>query len=642
MTSSSLVEEPYAVGCVGVGGRAEICDDGAQVPPDLPVMVDTSVRQTAPRDLGAVPALALLAACGLAVVAVADALSRTGQAHAELFFWVGLVLIFLPTLVRLTSLSPSRSERVTLILMVGIGLYLTKVLRDPFSFTYADELVHQYNVANIQHSHSLFRYNPILKVTPFYPGLEGTTAALSAMTGLSSNVSGLLVIGAARALMMLGLFLLYEAASGSSRLASVAAALYASTPNFLYFSAQFSYESLALPIAVLAAVAGVRWWRSGQQSSGWLVVTVLAAAAVTVTHHLTSYALAAFFAGVWLASLIFRRSHLRRKSVLAALSVAMPTSWLFFVASATVGYLTPVIATAVSAVASTVAHEQSARSIFTSKAGLAAPVWNRVVGLDSAVLILLAQPLGLPLVWRRYRNHPVALVFVAASIAYLASLGLRLVAAAWETGARASEFLFIGGSFVVGMAILHYVDHASVPRMMKPVAWLAGAVVFVGGVLTGTASGVRTAQPYEVAVKGTTIDSPAVTAAQWLGATLHPLGPIAAEQGDARLVLVYADLTVVAGAHPDIQDTLQAPVLHSWQLRLLRRWRVRYIMIDARRASADVSNASFFPSGSVASEQRFPMTAVRKFERAGATRVFDNGDVIIDDLSTVNPSDAPP
>jgi hypothetical protein len=604
-------------------------------------MADTSMDQTASHGLGAIPALAVLTAYGLAAVAVADALSRTGHAQVEPVLWVGLGLIFLPTFARLTSLSPSRAERVTLVLLLGLALYIVKVMRDPFGFTYADELVHQYNVIDILRSHSLFGHNPILTVTPSYPGLEGTTAALSSLTGLSSFSSGLLVVGAARTLMMLGLFLLFEAAADSARLAAVAVALYASTPNFLFFNADFSYESLALPLAVFAAVAGVYWWRSEHEGRAWLEVAVLAVAAVTVTHHLTSYALAAFFAVVGLVSCSPRRSGFRML-ILAVLSTAMAVSWLFIVASVTVGYLTPVITRAVSATAGTVAHERAARTLFTSAAGQVAPVWDRLVGLGSAVLVALAQPVGLPVVWRRYRGSAVALAFGMASVAYVASLGLRLVPAAWETGSRASEFLFIGGSFVVGLAMLHVIDHVRSSAAVRAGVWVAAVVIFAGGVISGSAYGFRAAQPYEVAVSGATIVPPGVAAARWIGSALHQSEPIAAEQADARLVLVYGDQNVVAGMNPDVQDVLHTPRFYRWQVQLLRRLKVRYVMVDARMASANVSTGYFFPTGSVASEERYPMAVVTKFERAGAMRVFDSGDVVIDDLSTVNQRAATP
>ena len=68
--------------------------------------------------------------------------------------------------------------------------------------------------------------------------------------------SALIVIGVARLIMMLALFLLFERLSGSSRVAGLAALVYCASPNFLFWSSQYSYQSLALPLAVLTFLGG--------------------------------------------------------------------------------------------------------------------------------------------------------------------------------------------------------------------------------------------------------------------------------------------------------------------------------------------------------------------------------------------------
>jgi hypothetical protein len=93
--------------------------------------------------------------------------------------------------------------------------------------------------------------------------------------------------------------------------------------------------------------------------------------------------------------------------------------------------------------------------------------------------------------------------------------------------------------------------------------------------------------------------------------------------------------------NPDIQDVLQAPTPYRRQLRLPQGLGVRYVMVDARMAGANVSSGYAFPTGSVASEKLFPTATVTKFERAGATRAFDS-DSVIDDLSKVRQTAATP
>ena len=89
--------------------------------------------------LGAVPIIFATSASGLLLVALADAFSRSGGSHGEALFWTGLLVIFIPFVLRLASSEARRSERVVLLLLLGAAFYLVKVLRDPFGFTYADE-----------------------------------------------------------------------------------------------------------------------------------------------------------------------------------------------------------------------------------------------------------------------------------------------------------------------------------------------------------------------------------------------------------------------------------------------------------------------------------------------------------------------
>lgn len=594
--------------------------------------------------LGGFPFLSFVVACGVAAVSVADALARAGRVHGELLWWIGLVIIFVPVVGRLMAESARRGERVALVVLLGCGLYAVKVIRDPFGFTYADELVHQYNAMNILGSGALLHHNPILAVTPYYPGLETFTASLASLTHTSTFVAGLIVIGAARVLAMLALFLLFETLTGSSRVAGLGTAIYAATPNFLFFSAQFSYESLALPLGAFAAFAAIRSSRlAGSGKLSWRLTAALLVVTIVVTHHLTSYALFAFLAGTGLVAWLQRRRSALELGTLAGFTLSAIGAWLILVASATVGYLSPVISRAISATVGTVASEQAPRALFTSTSGTVAPGWERLVGLGGAFLVLVAVPLAWWRLWPARRSSEPALVVLGlAGIGYVASYGLRLVPAAWETGARASEFLFAGGSLVVALAVLNVCDRWRGRAIVWIGALASTGVIFIGGVVSGSATGFRVAQPYRVAVDGVAIDPPAAQAAAWFGRTLHGPRPVAAQQADARLFLVYGDQNVVTGSYPDIIDVLGTAVLYRWQVQLLRRLGVRYVVVDTRKVSGDVSTGYFFATGPAVSNAEFSMAIVTKFERAGADRVFDNGEVRIDDLSTLRPTAATP
>ncbi len=97
------------------------------------------------------------------------------------------------------------------------------------------------------------------------------------ITGMSPATAPAVVVGAARLVLMASMFLLFGRITGSARTAGIATAIYAGNFNFLYWGAQFSYESLALPLLVVVLMAlsergatrgsGVAEWGSADRRS---------------------------------------------------------------------------------------------------------------------------------------------------------------------------------------------------------------------------------------------------------------------------------------------------------------------------------------------------------------------------------------
>ena len=66
-------------------------------------------------------------------------------------------------------------------------------------------------------------------------------------------------------------------------------------------------------------------------------------------------------------------------------------------------------------------------------------------------------------------------MFAGAAVAYFAMLGLRLSPAAWETGNRASEFLFLGLAFVLAFAGVELWNRRYKPGLVAPWRWAASS-----------------------------------------------------------------------------------------------------------------------------------------------------------------------
>jgi hypothetical protein len=531
----------------------------------------------------------------------------------------------------------------------GFFLYGVKILRDPTGFTYADELVHAYNVDSIVSTHSLFAPNAILAVTPHYPGLETATAALRLVGVQSTFVSGLIIVALARLLMMVTLFLLFERVSGSTRVAGLAALLYTASPDFVFFTGAFSYEPLALPLAILAGYSIIRWMslkeadlavqpvvRGPQPRHAWGAVAVVTITAVVVTHHITSYVLVIFILAVGRAQREIRRLWKRYATPFpfAAFTIVVTLAWLLFAARSTWNYLTPVVTNGVKDAINTFTGHQGGRQLFSNEQD-ATPIFDRITAITAALLVAIGVTFGLKRVWKDYRANAVCLVLAVAAVAYVGSVGLRLVPAAWEIGDRASAFLFIGAGLVLALIGLERWGPKHVPWLGRLVVALVFAVLLEGGMVAGWSANIMLAQTSEIAAGGTTIRPQGYVVSEWARTILGPGRRFAADESNARLLGAYSHEFAIAGTNPDVQSVIREPKLEGWHVRLLRKYGLRYVVVDRRVVSEDALAGYFFRTAVSPHSwsQLFGGRSLHKFDRQpDVSRLLDSGNIVVYDV----------
>lgn len=585
---------------------------------------------------GIVPWFTAASGVALLVLAAANALSRSGRVGGQALFWIAMLGLVAIAAFRLASPAPARRERIGIVAIIAVTLYVEKVIRDPFTFLISDEFIHAYNAQRILDTGHLFGSNPLLPVATDYPGLPATTSAVASLTGLDVFGAGLLVIGAARLLLTVSLFLLFEEISRSPRIAGLAALLYAAHPNYLFFTAQHAYESLALPIAVFVMASVAKWMRPEDRVArrGWAVAASIATIAVAMTHHLTTYALLAFLVAASLAHLLVARGRGTANPWPFALVCAGATiGWLTFVASATVGYLTFIFTRAVKAAVQTALNERETRQLFESDSSAATPPveqLEQLVALASVVVIAIAMPIAVREIWSRYRS-PVALVFAAAGLGYLAMLSLRLVPRAWEVGNRASEFLFLGVAFALALVAVRGADLFR-PFLARAVVTGVVVIVFAGGVIAGWPRDLRLGLPYRVVAGSRVLEPQGAAAARWSRSRLGAGRRFAADESNARLLMARGQFAF-AGRTFSLDEMLEEERLAPWMVDVLRDLRVRYVAVDRRRIRTDRLAAYFFSSPRAAGAGLFHRASYEKFIRQpGVSKIFDGGDIAIYDL----------
>lgn len=593
--------------------------------------------RAAPLSLGWFPALSLVAASGVLIMAVADATSRAalGFGYSEPLFWLAIVVIVAPIAYRVSRPGLGPNERLGLVVLAALALYVVKVLRDPFLFTYPDELVHVTNANAILGSGKLFTANHILPATPAYPGLPAAAAALASITGLSTFGAGLLIVGAARLIITLALFLLFKELTSSSRVAGIAALAYCGNPNYLFFSAEFSYESLALPLAVVVLYCVARWLKGegDNDDRGLLVCAAVVGTAVVTTHHITSYALLLSLLGIATAVALRDRP---RGWVLGGLSLLLAfvtLLWLKVVAGRTATYLGAIFGRALGSIEHTIQREQGTRGVLSSGSG-GPPPWDRMLAYLWILTLLVTIVLGVLKIRRDYRGNILAIGLAGAGIAYLGVLPLRLVSGAWELANRSSEFLFIGVALLIAFACGYLVRLRYGPLPARSAVVVL--VVVAGGAL-GWPRDLRTAEALKVSAGGATLEPPMLTAVRWAGSHLGSGQTFDGGDVDARFLGSVAHDQVYAGFSPfDISDviTMSTRRVPEWGLRNLRETKAGFVFIDQRQQAGDRLHAPYFHSATLNSSNALNSpNEFLKFDRQpGTSRIYDGGSIKIYDI----------
>ncbi len=576
------------------------------------------------------PVIALLAAIGLFLCSLANALSRATLAPTPLIYWVGLLVIALPIFFRLSSTKPGYRERLVLVLLFGLALYGVKVVHDSIFFTFSDEFVHAFNAESIDKYHHLYHFNPAIPTTPYYPGLEGATSSLMMLTGMSSFGAGIFVVGAARLTFMAALFFIFARLSGSARGAGLGVAIYAGTSNFLFWGVQFSYESLSLPLLVVVLMSFVeRDAAPPSDRAGWTVPIVLGILAIAITHHLSSYALAVVFVAL---AILYRVMKIERPNPwpFAVLAVGAALGWLLIAARSTTGYLFPVLEEAVKAIVKTASGESAPRTLFhqastTAETVASTPLAARAVALLAVAVLAALVFLGLRQLWRRdERREPLVLIFCVGALAFFAALTLRFAPAAWETGNRAGGYFFIGLAFVGIYGAAEFLRRGS--SLLRRRVILSGAlgIVLVGGAISGWPWDIQLARPLQATAEGGEIDSESLALAEWASERLDG-SRFAAPEADARVLLTPGGQVAYGGQGPDVEDIVDEPQLRSWQLPLLEQHHLPYLVADRRLNSEDTLRGMYFTvKDQYGSALREP-GVVHKFARIPVGRIWQSG-----------------
>jgi len=547
---------------------------------------------------------AFMLALGLMIVAWADALARAGHTGASYpLLWLGLVTMFAPAVAHAWR-GCGRTESLLLVVLLGTALYMVKVLDTPLHFTFHDEFSTLRATQDIQRYGQPFHHDPLITIHPYFPGLQLVTDALATVTGMSLFLSAMVLIGVMRVVMMVALFLLFERAA-STRVAALGAVLYAANPNFVFFDAQWAYESFSLPLALAAVALAARapWsqWdtriREVRGRTSWraFLITLLVVLTVLVSHPITSYALILFLL-VWAAidTVMARRAKITASPelwLLGLVALALTGVWTAVFGTTAGRYFAPLLSKATSAGLNLLLGESAPKQLFHAAGVPVTPLIERLIGFASVGLALLVLPLGL-IALRRHLT-PLRATLALAAVLYVPTLPLRLTQAGTEISNRASEFVYVGIAFLA--AIVLTADWRWRPRRSRrtrlgaaAIAIGAATVAFMGGIVIGWARYSRIPGPYLVVADERSVDPEGIAAARWTAGHLGTQNRILVDRPNGLLMGSLGDQDPQTGAllGRPLPTVLLGPEFTPTTYYVLAGDRLSYVVVDTRLADA--------------------------------------------------------
>lgn len=539
----------------------------------------------------------------------------------------------------LTQKQLARGIRNIAVACLGVTTALQWRLRDPLLFIQFDEQQHMRTLADIVSSHELFHPNPVLAISPRYPGLEAL-AALFHQLGLPVMGAATAVVLIARLVMVLTLCAAVEQLTGSARAGGLAAAMYSCTAQFVPWDSMFAYETLALPLA-LTAVALVARARRAENPRLLLIAASICLLAVVMTHHVTDVLTAVFFV-IWTFT---ERGQARRRVLIATIVIVSSTAlWMALQSAILHDYFAAWVDNLVSN-----ARENGMRAPFSNAAAYTIPGWERAFIFYYAVCVaLLAAVPTLACtrnMWMRWRRRPTThgviwqpRIFLVLPVMLIPLLMVtRAIPGFIEISNRLNTFLFLPLSLLVAEAGARWLrNHPNwfALRFRAPALVIATAI-FMGGFLLGSGPGfVRIQGPYLPAAEGRSMDSETLAAVRWADHSLAEGSRIGADRVSMTLFASQAGLWPVLGKN----DLAVAPLYFSnefgpWQVRTAQAMHIRYLFVDRRLADGLPLVGMYFAKGETISPQVLTADQLSKFDDVnGITLRYRHGPISIYDL----------
>jgi hypothetical protein len=603
---------------------------------------------------------------GLLMVGAADALGRTShQAPVVPFFLGGLTLIFAACAWRLAGAAATRNERIWVSVILGLAIQASYMFRSPLIFDNFDEMAHGATLTRLIDSRALFQPNPILPVSPYYPGIELVTIASRWLTGLPLLLDQMVVLVLARIVLVLCVFLIVERACHSWRAGGIGVLVYAANPEFYSLGSQYGYQTIALTFAAAAVYFLFVSIDAPAPKRGRLfALALISIAGMVVSHHATAWLTVGFIA-VWAAGLRFipeppgrpaiparrpviperrpviperRREQARIVGLAALVGVVLAGAWIAFVGPILTGYIGPLVQAGARSVNEILSQFHGNRKLFQNSAGGGTPLWEEALIFAAVIFFCLLILISLyAVIWKKsVRGGRLRYLPAAIAATYPLAMLSNISSDAKEIGARTTTFIFFGVAVIIGGWLAR---RLSTPRLLiERIATIGVAVVcFLGSNLYGGGPLLILVNgPYIVGAHERSLGSPSLALANWVSTHLPAGSHVAVDRDNAGLLNNFGQvepITPLNGANDP------APLFFDQQLTpsdiaLIRTDDIRYIVTDTRLTEGLPLFGAYIAPGETGRPTRLTAEELGKFNSIpGVYRLYDNGAIQVYDLS---------
>ena len=596
------------------------------------------------RVLMSVAALAVPAGAALIVVAYHHAAGLEQPDNLQFaLYWSGFLMGMLP----LVALACARGVDAVMrtCALVGIGLFGMVPRLQRFGPAGSDEFIHLRQSMEAFYSgevgHTLF----LLPISKEFFGLHQASSAFALLTGMPLWFAGMTVVLLGHVLSVLAVYQLIRLVDVPAPGAAVGAVVYTLNPSWLFFNAGFSYESLALPLALWCLAATVGAGRATDRPASRSIAAALFCVAVLpMIHHLSTIMLCLILALIIVARLAFWYPRTLVSGLAADRERLWPLALIWFCLLVSINfwwsekyewllsYLSPAWTEGLSQLGKIfdgIGRASGQRSLFGNSLN---PIYEVVSGYLYPFVVLALFLWSLTVVWRNRRRVSSAVWgFAVLGAMFFASMPMLLTHGGAEGAHRSWGYSFIGIAVVCGFAWSHgprsWESSAERLRLVAPLlsrpglragaACLVFTVLAFGSATLGVNLSARFPGSAHVGDDARSVSKEGAAVAAWLEAHADVDTPVLADRYVSTQVGSLGRMSALrpSDSFPIWDLYMSAAPVRPEVLKQISDSDIRYFVVDSRMATTRPKMGYWFTRNEpgVRGDQLFPQAALDRF-----------------------------